>query len=48
MLEELGEPMLTSTLILPDEKEAIADAYEINDSLGHVLDLVIDSGGLVL
>lgn len=47
LLEELGEPMLTSTLILPDEKEAIADAYEINDSLGHVLDLVIDSGGLV-
>ena len=47
LLEELGEPMLTSTLILPDEKEAMADAYEINDSLGHVLDLVIDSGGLV-
>lgn len=47
LLEELGEPMLTSTLILPNEKEAISDAYEINDSLGHVLDLVIDSGGLV-
>ncbi len=44
ILEELGEPMLTSTLILPGEKEAIADAYDINDQLANVLDLVIDSG----
>jgi tRNA threonylcarbamoyl adenosine modification protein (Sua5/YciO/YrdC/YwlC family) len=47
MLEELGEPMLTSTLILPDEKEAISDAYEIKEVLGHMLDLVIDSGGII-
>ncbi|HIF18031.1 MAG TPA: threonylcarbamoyl-AMP synthase [Cycloclasticus sp.] len=44
ILEELGEPMLTSTLILPDESEAIADAYDINDQIGNLLDLVVDSG----
>lgn len=44
ILEELGEPMLSSTLILPGETEAIADAYDINDRLGNALDLVIDSG----
>lgn len=44
ILEQLGEPMLTSTLILPDESEAIADAYDINDQLAHAVDLVVDSG----
>jgi len=44
ILEELGEPMLTSTLILPDENEAIADPYDINEQLSHALDLVVDAG----
>ncbi len=44
ILEQLGEPMLTSTLILPDESEAIADPYDINEQLSRVLDLVIDAG----
>ncbi len=44
ILEELKEPMLTSTLILPDETEAIADPYDINDQLDRVLDLVVDGG----
>jgi len=44
ILEELGEPMLTSTLILPDESEAIADPYDINEILGKQLDLVVDAG----
>jgi len=44
ILEELGEPMLTSTLILPDEREAIADPYDINEQLSHALDLVVDAG----
>lgn len=44
ILEELGEPMLTSTLILPDEAEAMADPYDINDQLSRVLDLVVDAG----
>ncbi|ORU94072.1 MAG: threonylcarbamoyl-AMP synthase [Cycloclasticus sp. symbiont of Bathymodiolus heckerae] len=44
ILEELGEPMLTSTLILPEESEAIADPYDINERLSRVLDLVVDAG----
>ncbi|ORU92796.1 MAG: threonylcarbamoyl-AMP synthase [Cycloclasticus sp. symbiont of Poecilosclerida sp. N] len=44
ILQELGEPMLTSTLILPDESEAIADPYYINERLGPVLDAIVDSG----
>ncbi|PHS73510.1 MAG: threonylcarbamoyl-AMP synthase [Cycloclasticus sp.] len=44
ILEELGEPMLTSTLILPDEDEALADPYDIDERLENVLDAVVDVG----
>lgn len=44
ILEELNEPMLTSTLILPGESEAMADPYDINDSVGSLVDLVVDAG----
>jgi tRNA threonylcarbamoyl adenosine modification protein (Sua5/YciO/YrdC/YwlC family) len=44
ILEELGEPMLTSTLILPDESEAIADPYDIDERLDNVLDGIVDVG----
>lgn len=44
LLEQLGEPLLTSTLILPDHGVALNDAEEIRRQLEHSLDLVIDSG----
>ncbi len=44
LLEELGEPLLSSTLILPGEKQALNDAEEIRDRLDHQLDLVLDGG----
>ncbi|MDX2426500.1 MAG: L-threonylcarbamoyladenylate synthase [Cycloclasticus sp.] len=44
ILEALNEPMLTSTLILPGEREAIADPYDINNSIGSLLDAVVDGG----
>ena len=44
LLEELGEPLLSSTLILPDHGVALNDAQEIRRHLEHQLDLVIDSG----
>jgi len=44
ILEELGEPMLTSTLIMPNESEAIADPYDIDERLANVLDLIVDAG----
>ena len=36
--------MLSSTLILPDEKEALADPYEIRERLSEQIDLIIDAG----
>ena len=44
LLDELGEPILSSTLILPGATEPMNDAQDIRDSLGRVLDLVIDAG----
>ena len=44
LLAELGEPMLSSTLILPQSAEPLADAAEIRAALEHALDLVVDSG----
>jgi tRNA threonylcarbamoyl adenosine modification protein (Sua5/YciO/YrdC/YwlC family) len=44
LLQELGEPLLSSTLILPAHGVALNDAQEIRRHLEHELDLVIDSG----
>ncbi|GAA1959985.1 L-threonylcarbamoyladenylate synthase [Amycolatopsis minnesotensis] len=44
LLSELGEPMLSSTLLLPDEEEPMTQGWEIKDLLDHSLDAVIDSG----
>jgi tRNA threonylcarbamoyl adenosine modification protein (Sua5/YciO/YrdC/YwlC family) len=49
LLEELGEPVMSSTLLLPGEELPRTDAKEIDDALGHRVDLVLDGGncGLV-
>lgn len=44
LLAELGEPMMSTTLILPNEDEPLNDPYYIRDILQHELDLVIDGG----
>ena len=44
LLEALGEPMLSSTLVLPDHGVALNDAEEIRLHLSHVLDAIVDSG----
>jgi tRNA threonylcarbamoyl adenosine modification protein (Sua5/YciO/YrdC/YwlC family) len=44
LLQALGEPLLSSTLILPAHGVALNDAQEIRRHLEHQLDLVIDSG----
>jgi tRNA threonylcarbamoyl adenosine modification protein (Sua5/YciO/YrdC/YwlC family) len=44
LLEAMGEPLLTSTLLLPDEEEPLIQGWEIKERLDHVLDAVIDSG----
>ncbi|QHE92013.1 threonylcarbamoyl-AMP synthase [Pandoraea fibrosis] len=44
LLEELGQPLLATTLILPDETEPLNDPEEIRERLEKQLDLVIDGG----
>ena len=44
LLRELGEPLLTSTLILPDQNEPIDDPYDIEMQLGKQIDVLIDGG----
>ncbi|WP_328336160.1 L-threonylcarbamoyladenylate synthase [Streptomyces violaceus] len=44
LLTELGEPLLSSTLLLPGEEEPMTQGWEIKDELDHVLDGVVDSG----
>ncbi len=44
LLEEMGEPLLSSTLILPGDEFALTDVWDIRDRLQHDVDLVIDGG----
>ena len=44
LLQELGEPILSSTLIMPGSSEPLNDAEAIREILGARLDLVIDAG----
>jgi tRNA threonylcarbamoyl adenosine modification protein (Sua5/YciO/YrdC/YwlC family) len=44
LLEELGEPMLSSTLLMPGEEQPMTDGWQIKETLDHVVDAVIDAG----
>jgi tRNA threonylcarbamoyl adenosine modification protein (Sua5/YciO/YrdC/YwlC family) len=44
LLVELDQPMLSTTLMLPDDDAPLADADEIRARLEHELELVIDAG----
>jgi tRNA threonylcarbamoyl adenosine modification protein (Sua5/YciO/YrdC/YwlC family) len=44
LLEELGQPLMSCTLILPGKSMPMTEADEIRDVLERQLDLVIDSG----
>jgi tRNA threonylcarbamoyl adenosine modification protein (Sua5/YciO/YrdC/YwlC family) len=44
LVAELGEPLMSSTLILPDRDTPENDPQGIRDALEHDLDLVIDAG----
>ena len=48
LLQELGEPLLSSTLILPGEEQPLNDAEEIREHLDHLVDLVLDGGAVGL
>ncbi|MFC0627504.1 L-threonylcarbamoyladenylate synthase [Kribbella deserti] len=44
ILAELGEPLLSTTLLLPEEDEPMTQGWEIKEALDHAVDAVIDSG----
>lgn len=44
LLAELGEPLLSSTLLLPGEDDPLTQGWEIKDRLDPDLDAVVDSG----
>jgi tRNA threonylcarbamoyl adenosine modification protein (Sua5/YciO/YrdC/YwlC family) len=44
LLSELGEPLLSSTLLLPGHEEPPTDGWSIKEELDHVVDAVVDAG----
>jgi tRNA threonylcarbamoyl adenosine modification protein (Sua5/YciO/YrdC/YwlC family) len=44
LVAELGEPIVSSTLLLPDHDEPLTQGWEIKEELDNVVDAVIDSG----
>jgi tRNA threonylcarbamoyl adenosine modification protein (Sua5/YciO/YrdC/YwlC family) len=44
LLAELGEPLLSSTMLLPGQDEPMTQGWEIKEQLDHLLDAVIDAG----
>lgn len=44
LLEDLGEPMMSVTLIMPGDEYPLIDPYEMREILQHDVDLVIDGG----
>jgi len=44
LLAELAEPMMSVTLVMPNDDYPLTDPYDIRDTLEHVIELVIDGG----
>jgi tRNA threonylcarbamoyl adenosine modification protein (Sua5/YciO/YrdC/YwlC family) len=44
LLEELGEPVIGTTLQLPGDEHMLSDPEEVLERLGKLVDLVIDGG----
>jgi tRNA threonylcarbamoyl adenosine modification protein (Sua5/YciO/YrdC/YwlC family) len=44
LLEALGEPIMSSTLLLPGDDMPLTDPYEIDRRIGHEIELIVDAG----
>ena len=44
LLEALGEPLLSTTLLLPGDEVPLNEVYEIRERLEHQVDLILDGG----
>ncbi|MCD9152854.1 L-threonylcarbamoyladenylate synthase [Aeromicrobium duanguangcaii] len=48
LVEALGEPLLSSTLILPGETTPMTEAWQIGEAIGDQIDAIVDSGDEVI
>jgi tRNA A37 threonylcarbamoyladenosine synthetase subunit TsaC/SUA5/YrdC len=44
MLDKLGEPIMSSTLLLPGDDMPLTDPLEIEERLGNQIDAIVDAG----
>lgn len=44
IISTLGEPIMSTSLILPEEDEQLFDAYEMRLKIGKIVDVIIDGG----
>lgn len=44
LLKELGEPLVSSTLLLPGHDVPMTDGWQIKEELDHQVDVVVDAG----
>ncbi|MEJ2132685.1 MAG: Sua5/YciO/YrdC/YwlC family protein, partial [Gammaproteobacteria bacterium] len=44
LVEQMGEPIISTTLVLPDQQDPMNDPRAVEDVLGNQIELVIDSG----
>jgi tRNA threonylcarbamoyl adenosine modification protein (Sua5/YciO/YrdC/YwlC family) len=44
LLEDLGEPIMSVTLIMPGDEYPLTDPYDIRDVLEHHVDLIVEGG----
>lgn len=44
ILEKIGEPIMSTSLILPDEEERLLDPFEMKSKIGKLVDLIVDGG----
>jgi tRNA threonylcarbamoyl adenosine modification protein (Sua5/YciO/YrdC/YwlC family) len=44
LVHALGEPLVSSTLLLPGQETPLTQGWEIKDTLDHLVDAVVDSG----
>ena len=44
ILEKMGEPIMSTSLILPDEDERLVDTYDMRLKIGKLVDLIVDGG----
>lgn len=48
ILAQVGEPIMSTSLILPDEPEQLIDPYEMRMKLGKLVDMIVDGGACSL